>query len=101
VFGNMAVNPSTYGVLVSGRPVDLTFYEFELLYRFCQEPDRIIDYDSLCQSLWASQGQKERRRLSVAVCRLRAKLASSHPYKLETVRGRGYGLIEAPRLAQA
>jgi DNA-binding response OmpR family regulator len=100
IFGNIVINPSTYKVLVDSQPVELTFCEFELLHRFCLEPDRIIDYDSLCQTLWDSRGPKERRRLSVAVCRLRAKLTSSEPYRLETVRGRGYGLIEASSLPQ-
>jgi DNA-binding response OmpR family regulator len=95
IFGNILINPSAYKVLVDGLQVELTFCEFELLHRFCQEPDRIIDYDSLCQTLWDSHGPKERRRLSVTVCRLRAKLTSSEPYRLETVRGRGYGLIES------
>ena len=95
IFGNIVINPSTYKVLVDAQAVELTFCEFELLHRFCLEPDRIIDYDTLCQALWASRGPKERRRLSVAVCRLRAKLTSSEPYHLETVRGRGYGLIES------
>ena len=96
VFGNVLVNPNTYKILVDGTAVELTFYEFELLYRLCLEPDRIISYDSLCQAVWSSRGRQERRRLSVTVCRLRAKLALSHPYRLETVRGRGYGLIELP-----
>ena len=93
VFGNIVIDAGTYSVSVDGRPVDLTFYEFELLRQFCYEANRIIDHDVLCDVLWSSKGQKERRRLNVAVCRLRAKLTDSQPYRLETVRGRGYGLL--------
>jgi DNA-binding response OmpR family regulator len=95
VFGNVVIDPATFGVAVNGKPAELAFYEFALLHRLCQEPDRIVDYDKLCDAVWSSRGPKERRRLSVAVCRLRAKLAGAWPYTVETVRGRGYGFIAA------
>jgi two-component system alkaline phosphatase synthesis response regulator PhoP len=102
VFGNVKVNLRTFGVMVRDKAVDLTFYEFELLRLLCREVDRIVNYDALCQALWSSIGQKERRRLSVAICRLRAKLTASWPYRVETVRGRGYGFIASQvRPAQA
>ena len=96
VFGNVRVNLATYGVMVRDCVVDLTYYEFELLRVLCREVDRIVHYDALCQALWSSIGQKERRRLSVAICRLRNKLEASWPYRVETVRGRGYGFIATP-----
>jgi two-component system, OmpR family, alkaline phosphatase synthesis response regulator PhoP len=95
VFGNVRVNLKTFDVLVKDMEVNLTFFEFELLRVLCREVDRIIHYDELCQALWRSIGRKERRRLSVAICRLRAKLEASRPYRVETVRGRGYGFIAA------
>ena len=98
VFGNLVVDPSTYKVSVDGGLIDLTFSEFELLRHLYREPNRVIDYDELCQSLWSSRGSKERRRLNVAVCRLRAKLAGSEPFKVETVRARGYGFLSSPLL---
>ena len=98
VFGNVVIDPVGPGVLVDGRAVELASYELTLLQRLCQEPDRIVDYDSLCEAIWSSRGPKERRRLSVAVCRLRAKLAGAWPYTVETVRGRVYGFIAAHHL---
>jgi DNA-binding response OmpR family regulator len=95
VLGNVKVNLRTFGVMVRDRAVSLTFHEFELFRLLCKEVDRIVNYDSLCQALWSSMGQKERRRLSVAICRLRSKLEASWPYRVETVRGRGYGFISA------
>jgi DNA-binding response OmpR family regulator len=56
-------------------------------------PDRVASFAALSGFLWGTQGQKENRRLNVLVCRLRGKLADSAPYRLETVRGRGYGLL--------
>jgi DNA-binding response OmpR family regulator len=95
VFGNVVIDFAGLGVVVDGRAAELASYEFVLLRRLCDELDRIVDYDSLCEAVWAARGPKERRRLSVAICRLRAKLAGAWPYTVETVRGRGYGLIAA------
>lgn len=93
VYGNVRIDMATFAVFVRDKAVDLTFFEFELLKLLCREVDRIVNYDALCQGLWHSIGQRERRRLSVAICRLRSKLAASWPYHVETVRGRGYGFI--------
>jgi len=102
VFGNVSVNLRTFGVVIRDKAVNLTFFEFELLRLLCREVDRIVNYDALCQALWSSMGEKERRRLSVAISRLRAKLTASWPYRVETVRSRGYGFIAAQiRPAQA
>ena len=93
VYGNLSIDERTFGVTVKGRAVYLTFFEFELLKTLCKQVDRIVNYDALCQALWHSEGPRERRRLNVAICRLRTKLSASWPYRVQTVRGRGYGLI--------
>ena len=91
--GNIALDLSTYRVSVGARQANLSYQEFELLRFLAGSPDRVASFASLSSFLWGSQGQRENRRLNVLVCRLRGKLAGSTPYGLETVRGRGYGLI--------
>jgi DNA-binding response OmpR family regulator len=91
--GNIALDLSTYRVSVGTRPANLSYQEFELLRFLAESPDRVASFGALSGFLCGSQGQKENRRLNVLVCRLRGKLAGSSPYKLETVRGRGYGLL--------
>ncbi len=90
--GNIVVDVASYRVTVDDAPVVLTYQEFELLRLLITQPDRIMPYELLARALWSSTGQKKVRRLGVVVCRLRAKLAASWPYRIETVRGRGYGL---------
>ncbi len=94
--GNIVVDFDGFRVMVEDALTDLTFQEFELLRIFVSQPDSIILYDELALALWGSAGDRKRLRLGVLLCRLRAKLATSHPYRFETVRGRGYGLL-APR----
>jgi DNA-binding response OmpR family regulator len=93
--GNLSLNAANYRVSVAGQQVDLTYHEFDLLHLLASQLDRIIDFRDLTQALWHSQGHKEIRRLNVLAFRLRAKLAGSSPYRIETVRGRGYGLVRS------
>ena len=79
VLGNLIIDAAGAGVVVDGRPAGLAACELALLQRLCAEPDRIIDYDNLCEAVWSSRGPRERRRLSVVVCRLRAKLSGAWP----------------------
>jgi DNA-binding response OmpR family regulator len=93
VLGNVSVDLATYKVRVGVRPARLTFQEFELLRYLADYRDRVVSFDVLSGLLWGTTGVKETRRLNVLVCRLRSKLRDSDPYRLETVRGRGYGLL--------
>ena len=51
--------------------------------------DRVISVDMLTRALWHASGHVYVRRLNVVVHRPRAKLATSRPYQIESVRGRG------------
>ena len=90
--GSIRLDLRGYRAFVNEKPVALSFQEFELLRLLASNPDRIISYDELVRALWGEVAAGSRRRLSVVICRLRAKLAGARPYNIETVRGRGYGL---------
>ena len=91
--GNIELDLSTFRVSVGAQPANLSYQEFEMLRYLAGFPDRVASFAALSSFLWGTQGQRENRRLNVLVCRLRSKLAESAPYRLETVRGRGYGLL--------
>lgn len=91
--GNVKVDLATFKVKVGEAPASVTYQEFELLCHLATARDRVVSFDVLSELLWGSTGPKETRRLNVLVCRLRSKLRNSFPYRLETVRGRGYGFL--------
>ncbi len=91
--GNIRLDMAAFRVSIAERPANLSYQEFELLRYLANHSDRVASFSALCSFLWSSEGQKELRRLNVLVCRLRGKLTNSEPYRLETVRGRGYGLL--------
>jgi DNA-binding response OmpR family regulator len=93
VLGNIALDLDAYRVTVAGIEVDTTYHELELLRLMCDQPDRIISFADLTRALWDSSDKAATRHLNVLIHRLRTKLADSAPYSIETVRGRGYGLL--------
>ena len=97
--GNLEIDDRLFGVRIARRPVELSFYEYELMRVFSEQPDRVLPYDTLTNALWSATGRNETRRLQVLVHRLRAKLTGSQLYNIETVRGRGYGLVAKLRTA--
>jgi two-component system alkaline phosphatase synthesis response regulator PhoP len=93
--GNLSLNLDNYRVVVGDEVVDLTYSELELLQLFFSQPDRVIPYEELTRVLWASEERGSIRHLNVLVHRLRNKLVGSDTYVIETVRGRGYGLLKS------
>jgi len=96
--GNLSLNLGNYRVTVDGLPVEVTYYEFELLRLLAAQHDRVVPYHSLSLSLWRGAGRSAIRHLNVITHRLRTKLAGSRPYVIETVRGRGYGLLTSRKV---
>ena len=93
--GNLTLNLSNFRLTMEGKPVALTYHELELLRLFFDQPDRVITYQYLCEGLWGESNHAAIRHLNVLVHRLRVKLPHTYPYVIETVRGRGYGLLKA------
>jgi DNA-binding response OmpR family regulator len=95
--GDLIVNPENYQVYVRGRPLDLTYKEFELLKFFSQRPGRVCDRELLLQEVWGYDYYGGTRTVDVHVRRLRAKLGAEHEALIETIRNVGYRLVPRPR----
>jgi DNA-binding response OmpR family regulator len=95
--GDLTVNPDNYQVYVRGRPLDLTYKEFELLKFLAQRPGRVCDRDLLLREVWGYDYYGGTRTVDVHIRRLRAKLGAEHETLIETIRNVGYRLIPRPR----
>jgi DNA-binding response OmpR family regulator len=95
--GDLTVNPDNYQVYVRGRPLDLTYKEFELLKFLAQRPGRVCDRDLLLREVWGYDYYGGTRTVDVHVRRLRAKLGVEHEALIETIRNVGYRLVPRPR----
>jgi DNA-binding response OmpR family regulator len=95
--GDLTVNPENYQVYVRGRPLDLTYKEFELLKFLAQRPGRVCDRDLLLREVWGYDYYGGTRTVDVHIRRLRAKLGPEHEALIETIRNVGYRLVPRPR----
>ncbi|MFN2388381.1 MAG: winged helix-turn-helix domain-containing protein [Actinomycetota bacterium] len=95
--GDLTVNPENYQVYVRGRPLDLTYKEFELLKFLAQRPGRVCGRDMLLREVWGYDYYGGTRTVDVHIRRLRAKLGAEHEALIETIRNVGYRLVPKPR----
>jgi DNA-binding response OmpR family regulator len=95
--GDLTINPENYQVYVHGRPLDLTYKEFELLKFLAQRPGRVCDRDLLLREVWGYDYYGGTRTVDVHIRRLRAKLGVEHEALIETIRNVGYRLAPRPR----
>jgi DNA-binding response OmpR family regulator len=91
--GEVVVDDATYTAKVSGRSLDLTYKEFELLKFLAQHPGRVFTRQQLLQEVWGYDYFGGTRTVDVHVRRLRAKLGPENEHFIGTVRNVGYRFV--------
>ncbi|MBM7367839.1 response regulator transcription factor [Gordonia hydrophobica] len=99
--GELVIDESTYTARLRGRPIDLTYKEFELLKFLAQNAGRVYTRAQLLHEVWGYDYFGGTRTVDVHVRRLRAKLGSDHESLIGTVRNVGYKAVKPPRRATA
>ncbi len=94
--GDLTVDPETYQVRLRGRPLDLTYKEFQLLSFLAERPGRVFTRQQLLQEVWGYDFFGGTRTVDVHVRRLRAKLGAEYESMIVTIRNVGYKM-EAQR----
>jgi DNA-binding response OmpR family regulator len=92
--GRLEMDPGSYRATVDGRPLKLTYMEYELLRYLASRPGRIHTREAILRGVWGYDYYGGMRTVDVHVRRLRAKLGQEHGRMIETVRGVGYGLTD-------
>jgi DNA-binding response OmpR family regulator len=90
--GELSIDQDTYVVRLRGRPLDLTYREFELLKYLATNPGRVFTRDQLLLEVWGYDYYGGTRTVDVHIRRLRAKLGAEYEALIGTVRGVGYKL---------
>lgn len=91
--GEVVVDDATYTAKISGRALDLTYKEFELLKYLAQHPGRVFTRQQLLQEVWGYDYFGGTRTVDVHVRRLRAKLGVENEHLIGTVRNVGYRFV--------
>ena len=89
----IVLDPTRRGVAVSGRDVDLTRTEFDILQFLMRRPGWVFTRNQIIDSLHGSEHAVTARAVDVQVVSLRRKLGDAGE-TLETVRGVGYRMKE-------
>lgn len=87
----LSIDETSYTAKISGRTLDLTFKEFELLRYLNENPNRVFTREQLLSEVWGYDYFGGTRTVDVHVRRLRAKLGD-HESLIGTVRNVGYRL---------
>ena len=95
--GELVIDEATYTARLRGRPLDLTYKEFELLKYLAQHAGRVFTRAQLLQEVWGYDFFGGTRTVDVHVRRLRAKLGPEHEQMIGTVRNVGYKFVRPPR----
>ena len=99
--GEVVVDDATYTAKISGRALDLTYKEFELLKFLAQHPGRVFTRQQLLQEVWGYDYFGGTRTVDVHVRRLRAKLGPENEHLIGTVRNVGYRFVLPSKEAAA
>ena len=85
----VVIDEASYSAKVNGRPLDLTFKEFELLRFLAQHTGRVFTREQLLSEVWGYDYFGGTRTVDVHIRRLRAKLGDLESL-IGTVRNVGY-----------
>ncbi|APU17816.1 MULTISPECIES: winged-helix domain-containing protein [Actinoalloteichus] len=100
-FGELVIEEATYTARLRGKPMELTYKEFELLKYLAQHAGRVFTRSQLLQEVWGYDFFGGARTVDVHVRRLRAKLGPEHEQLIGTVRNVGYKFVRPGGTTQA
>lgn len=94
-FGNLRIDDASRSVLLNGTPINLSSYEFDLLWLLAQHAGEVVKRDLLFQELHGRPYDGLDRTIDVRISQLRKKLNDNtdNPQRIKTVWGRGYLFI--------
>jgi DNA-binding response OmpR family regulator len=91
VYPNLTINRSNYSAKVSGKDIELTPKELELLFFLASNPNKVFTREQLLEQVWGFDFYGDSRTVDVHVKRLREKIElENQVWQLKTVWGVGY-----------
>jgi DNA-binding response OmpR family regulator len=91
-FGGLRIDASGRAVTINEQEVELSTGEFDLLWLLAGMAGKVVDRDSALKTLRGFGYDGLDRSVDIGISRLRRKLGddANRPYRIKTVRGRGY-----------
>jgi len=96
-FGELLIEPDKHRVSLTGKTIDLTAKEFDLLMHFASHPGRVYSRTELLDQIWGYSYEGYEHTVNSHINRLRTKVEidPAKPQYIMTVWGVGYKFNEA------
>lgn len=94
--GDLELDLKSYQLRKNGKPLDLTFREFELLKFLASQQGQVFSREKLLEEVWGYEYYGDIRTVDVTIRRLREKVEddSANPAYILTKRGIGYYFVK-------
>lgn len=89
-YEDLSINSATYQVTIAGKPIDMTYMEYQLLTFFVENRGRVWSREQLLSKVWGYDYYGGARTVDVHVRRLRSKIGEERAHWITTVRSVGY-----------
>jgi two-component system, OmpR family, alkaline phosphatase synthesis response regulator PhoP len=86
---DISIDKDSYTVYKDHQKISMARKEFELLYLFCQNPNKIFNRDELLKKVWGADVYVVSRTVDVHIRKIREKIGMEY---INTVKGIGYKL---------
>lgn len=91
----VALDPGSREVTCSGRTIDLTTIEFDILEQLMRAAGRVLSRDQLMEALYNRKSTPFDRAMDMHISHLRKKLECEDRELIKTVRGVGYQFLRS------
>lgn len=88
-YGGIVVDKTAHSVTIDGKPVDLSFKEFELLTYFMENKGIALSREKILNHVWNYDYFGDARTIDTHVKKLRSKMGDKGDY-IKTIWGMGY-----------
>lgn len=88
--GKLFLNKSSYEAQANGEELNLTTKEFDILYYFAQNPNRVLKKEQIYEAVWGYSDCGDDNSVTVYINRIRDKLDHHQLDYIKTVWGVGY-----------
>lgn len=92
--GDLYIDFAKREVLKAGKPVVLTYKEYELLHYLVVNLERVVEREELLNNIWGYTCQVETRTLDIHIRTLRQKIGDEKGEYIKTLRGVGYRFVK-------
>ncbi len=93
--GDLEMNPGTRKVTIGGDEIDLTSYEFSLLFALVERAGMVLSRERVMELARGNAEEAYDRSIDVHISRIRQKIEenSKTPKRIKTIRGVGYQYV--------